>query len=127
MPARRQVALYWGGVTLTCLALAPLAGRLAVLSTGCAFKSLNGLPCPSCGATRAVLGLTDGSLASAFAANPLVTLALMVFGVGGLVALAMALLDLPLPGLPRRLPMALRLGAVALLAANWVYLVEAGI
>ena len=127
MSARRQVALYWGGVTLTGLALAPLAGRLAVLSSGCAFKSLTGLPCLSCGATRAVLGLAQGSPWTAFAANPLVTLALVLFGIGGLTAFAMALLDLPLPGLPRRLPMSLRLGAVAVLAANWIYLIEAGV
>lgn len=127
MRARRQLALYWGAVALACLALAPLADRLAALSQGCAFRSLTGVPCPSCGATRAVLELAHGSPWTALATNPLVTLVLLLFGLGGLVALVLALVDRPLPELPRRLPAALRLAAVALLAANWIYLIEAGI
>jgi hypothetical protein len=123
----RQVAVYWGVVALVCLALAPLAPRLAGEAPACPVKTLSGLPCPSCGATRATLALAGGAPLAALGANPLVTLAWTALIVGGLVALAMAVCDAPLPSLPRRLPLGARLGVVALLVANWLYLLRAGI
>lgn len=39
----------------------------------CMFLRLTGLPCPSCGSTRAVLALTRGEILRAFAWNPLIT------------------------------------------------------
>ena len=41
----------------------------------CVFRLVTGLPCPTCGGTRATLGLASGDLALAFRYNPLVTLA----------------------------------------------------
>lgn len=127
MSSRRQVAFYWGIVALILLAVSPLAAQFAELSPGCPVKSVVGLPCPSCGATRATLALAAGSPLVAMAANPMVAAAWLVLVVGGLVALTLACFDRPLPAPPRRLPIAVRLGLVALFAANWLYLLASGI
>jgi hypothetical protein len=127
----RQVACYWGAVALLCLAAAPLAPLAAPLVEGevlsCPLKVATGLPCPTCGGTRATLALAMLSPRAALAANPGVTLAWLVLVLGGLAALVLAAADRPLPAPPRRLPVAARLGAVALVIANWLYLYRAGI
>lgn len=92
----------------------------------CTFKALTGLPCPTCGSTRALGRLALFDLAGAFAMNPLATL------VFGLVAV-WAVVDLVL--LPRRRALALevqprlrwvlRTMALVLFLANWVYLLAA--
>jgi hypothetical protein len=93
----------------------------------CTFKQITGLPCPSCGGTRALGRLAALDLQGAFAMNPLaVALAAVV--------LLWALSDLVL--LPRRQSLRLelrddlgfpvRVAVVLLAAANWAYLVLAG-
>ena len=93
----------------------------------CFFKLATGLPCMSCGTTRAVGRLFHADLAGAFAMNPLATA-----GVVALVPWAAA--DLAL--MTRRKAFGLELGpaaarvarvaAVAAVFANWAYLVAAG-
>jgi hypothetical protein len=93
----------------------------------CYMKALTGIPCPTCGATRALAHLVQFDPAAALAMNPLAA------GAALLVAL-WAAADLLL--LPRRRALAialapgaaraLRVAAPILLAANWVYLVAAG-
>jgi hypothetical protein len=93
----------------------------------CYVKVLTGLPCPSCGSTRALGRLFALDVPGAFAMNPLATF-------GALVLAAWAAADLAL--LPRRralgvevappLGSALRVAAVAAVLANWAYLVAAG-
>jgi hypothetical protein len=88
----------------------------------CPLFEIAGLPCVTCGATRAFAAAAAGEWLDALAWNPLA-------GVG-----AMALMFwLPTsvlvtsgwvraPAVPTRLPMCLRLAVPLLLAANWVYL-----
>jgi len=93
----------------------------------CAFKQITGLPCPTCGGTRALGRLAALDLPGAFAMNPLAVAA------AGVVAL-WALADLAL--LPRRQSLRLsvrpdlgfpvRVAVVLLAAANWAYLVLSG-
>jgi Protein of unknown function (DUF2752) len=113
-------------------------GVLATLAVGllhldrlpvslCYVKTLSGLPCPTCGSTRALGRLFALDVPGAFAMNPLVTLAAFVL-------LAWALADLALVPSRRALALevgpslgnALRVGAVAVIVANWAYLVAAG-
>lgn len=93
----------------------------------CAFKQLTGLPCPTCGGTRALGRLAALDLHGAFVMNPLAV------ALAGTVAL-WAASDLAL--LPRRqslrlevrpdLAMPVRVTVVLVALVNWVYLVLAG-
>ncbi len=109
-----------GGAAVTLLHL----DRLPMVF--CTFRALTGLPCPTCGSTRALARLATLDVAGAVAMNPL---AALVFA---LIAL-WALVDLVL--LPRRRALSLevsprvarglRLTALVLFLANWAYLLAA--
>jgi hypothetical protein len=93
----------------------------------CYLKAFTGLPCPTCGSTRAVGRLFALDVPGAFAMNPLTTLAALVVALWAAADLAL---------LPRRralgievaepLGFALRVAAVVAVLANWVYLLAAG-
>ncbi len=92
----------------------------------CVFKGRTGLPCPTCGSTRALGRLFALDWRGALAMNPL-------FTAGAAVVAVWAAVDLAL--LPRRRALALevapawarvlRIGAVVLFLVNWVYLLAA--
>ncbi len=56
--------------------------------TLCLFRNATGLPCPTCGTTRAVLAAADGRLADAASFNPFMATAALVGGAWGLTHLA---------------------------------------
>ena len=121
----RGLGLLWGGVALALVALAPLADRVAANLPDCFFRSVTGVPCPTCGGTRAALALSRLDLAGAFHANPLVSLALLVLVGGGVVAGALALAGRGVRE-PARFPAWVRAGLVVVLAANWFFLIVDG-
>jgi hypothetical protein len=93
----------------------------------CAFKAVTGLPCMSCGTTRAFAHLVRLDLPGAVEMNPLaaaVALALVPWGLGDLFLLrggrAVALEISP------GLAPFVRVGAIAVVAVNWAYLIAAG-
>jgi hypothetical protein len=93
----------------------------------CYFKALSGLPCLSCGGTRAVAELARLDPAGALAMNPLATLAglaLIPWGLGDLL-LWLRGRALRLSVAPALRP-ALRWGLMAALVLNWAYLIAAG-
>jgi 1,6-anhydro-N-acetylmuramate kinase len=93
----------------------------------CPFKRLTGLPCLSCGTTRAALALLRGDLAVAFHFNPLATALGAAFAAGGVLAPVWALLRWPVPdALPAATPVRRGLG-IALLLAAWGWQVIRGI
>lgn len=121
------LGLVFGGIGLAATLAVGLL-RLDRLPVAlCLTKAFTGIPCPTCGSTRALGRLFALDLAGAFAMNPLTTLA-------ALVLLAWALAELAL--LPRRLALgltvgprlarALRMAAVAAIALNWAWLLAAG-
>ena len=126
MTAGRQIGLFWGSVALALVMLSPLAPVFAEAAPGCPLKSISGYPCPTCGTTRSALALVELDLATALRLNPLAAGVWMFVIVGGLAALAYTLAGRSLPALPNRLPMTLRVGVVAIVAVNWVYLLLAG-
>lgn len=124
MAPGRQLAFLWGGAALACAAAAPFARDLAAGSPVCAFRAITGVPCPTCGGTRALLALARLDAFAALAWNPLVTLAVAVFFGGGLVALVRALRGL---GVPDDAPLRWAGAAAGLaLAANWAFVVLTG-
>jgi Protein of unknown function (DUF2752) len=120
------VALLWGFLTACSLLLRPFWLAIAPLLPGCPFRRLTGIPCPTCGTTRAAVALLGGHLGAALALNPLATLAGIGFVAGGLLAPLWATLKLPFPELPRPLPAWPRLAFVVLAAAGWAWVIWRG-
>jgi hypothetical protein len=92
----------------------------------CPFREALGLPCASCGMTRAFVGLANGDLGAALAASPLGVL--LAAGAWAFAALALVRPVLrfrwpdPAPGVAR----AAAVAAVAALLVNWGWIVAAG-
>ena len=125
--SQRQLGLLWGTVAVVLLMLATRAEQLAQTLPVCTFKALVGIPCPTCGATRVTLALASLDFSAALRINPLATVALMAFVVGGLIAGLSALWGRPLKEPGWNLRPIERLGVVAVVVANWAYLVSSGI
>jgi hypothetical protein len=93
----------------------------------CLFKALTGLPCPTCGSTRAVGRLVHLDVPGALAMNPLATIGMAVLAAWALCDLGLLArgraLDLELG---RPLGRVVRVLAVSALLANWLYLLAAG-
>lgn len=121
--AERQLAYVWGGLALALVALKPLWPLVGPFMRPCLFHSITGVPCPTCGATRSVLALLDGDLLGAAAFNPLVFAATVAFVLGGVIAPLWAWRRGTAPRFARQIPMPVRIGLVALILANWVWLI----
>lgn len=117
----------FGAMAVAVIAAVGLLGLDRVPFPVCYLKAFTGLPCPTCGSTRAMARLFGLDVTGALSMNPLVTLAvlfLMAWSVSDLLGLARGRalrLEIP-PTLAR----ALRVAAVLLVLANWVYLLAAG-
>jgi hypothetical protein len=124
--SQRHLGLLWGAVAASLLLLATRADEFAQTLRGCSFKSFLGLPCPTCGVTRAALELSNLDVASALRINPLATVLMMVLVLGGLVAGVSTFAGHP-PQEPRwDLRPVERLGLLLVIVANWAYLVANG-
>ena len=93
----------------------------------CVFRAATGIPCMTCGATRAAGLLATGDLAGALAMNPLATVAAIALVPWGLADLALLArgralaLEIAPPA-----AWAVRGLAFAALMGNWAYLIAAG-
>ena len=136
LPAKVRIAavpdaLPLGAILAGIFVLAAAAVGLLRLDalpfTVCTFKFATGLPCLTCGSTRALGRLVQGDLAGAWLMNPLAT-------AGALTLVPWAVSDLLLMIRGRALrvglaPAAARVARVLVVVAalaNWAYLVAAG-
>jgi hypothetical protein len=124
MTPGRQLGFLWGGAALVCAAAAPWASAFARGMPACPFRELLGVPCPTCGSTRALVALARIDLGAAFGWNPLAASAVILFVAGGIAALGVALVGGEVSA-PRPTP-ALRAVLALTIAANWAFLVAAG-
>jgi hypothetical protein len=117
----------FGGIGLLAAAAVGLLRLDRIPLTLCIFKGLTGLPCPTCGSTRALGRLFALDFAGALAMNPFTTLVAVL--VAGWAVADLALLPrrraLGLE-VPKPVGFALRVAALLLFLANWVYLLAAG-
>lgn len=94
----------------------------------CAFKSLLGIPCLTCGATRATELLVAGDLAGAISYQPLVVAVYALLAVWGISSLSLFVAGRRARlRLGRRGRTAFKVALVALPLVNWVYLYVAGV
>jgi hypothetical protein len=102
-----------------------VAGVLPV----CPFRALTGLPCPTCGSTRALMALASGDLARALAHQPLTVLVAVAALAWGLWSFLHLLLGAPMARLELHAATQVRAARVAGSAAllNWIYLMVARI
>ena len=117
----------WGGVALLLILLSPLAEVFAGGLASCPFKGLTGIPCPSCGATRAALALARLEPVHALVHYPLPAVGWIAFIGGGLAAAWRAWRGRPLPRIPGRIPVWVRIGVVGIVLANWAYSIATGV
>jgi hypothetical protein len=117
----------FAGIGVLAAAVVGLLGLDRLPLTFCVFKGLSGLPCPTCGSTRAAARLFGLDPAGALAMNPFTTVVAVVLA-------AWAVADLLLiprgkalrVGLSPRLGRVLRVTALLAFLANWIYLIFAG-
>jgi hypothetical protein len=119
----------FGALAILCTAAAATLAKIPEarlpVSLHCPFLALTGLPCPTCGGTRAFAALAGGNLWRALLLNPLVTVTVV-----GILAAATGSLWRRLTRRPalrctfsRGEAMALRGGVAAALALHWTYLI----
>jgi hypothetical protein len=123
----RRLALLWLVAAGTALALRPLWTGLAGFAGVCPLHAWTGIPCPTCGTTRAGLAFLEGRVLDALAWNPLVTLAALVFLAGGIAVPVWILAGGPLPVPGRRIARPARVAAAGVIVANWIYLFLRGV
>lgn len=126
LAVRRQFGLIWGAAVLTIAALAPWARSVARALPACPFRSLTGIPCPTCGATHALLALLALHPFRALAFNPLIIVATLIFVAGGILSGLLALAKRPLPVPGDQMGKALRVVIVAAVLLNWAYVIWTG-
>jgi hypothetical protein len=96
----------------------------------CVFHSLTGFPCPTCGATRSARQFLQGHFASSFVFNPLAFASYCGIALFDVYAAAVLVSGAPrvrVERLSSRETSILRGLIVALIGANWVYLIAARI
>lgn len=128
-PGELDHELLWSAVglagagLLAIVALTPLAALLV-----CPLSTLAGVPCPTCGSTRALFALGEGRWLAAFRFNPLTTVAVTLglpWLAHGVVASLLRLPRLRLrPGAADR--RRLRVLAWLAIAGAWAFLIVDG-
>jgi len=119
----RQLAWLWFAAAASAVVLRPIWIAIAPWLRPCRFRSLTGIPCPTCGTTRTALALLDLDLGTAFAVNPLATLIGIGFIAGGLAAAVWVVLRGRVLVLDRSVVRFLLGSLVVAGLANWVYLI----
>lgn len=122
-PLPRLLAFPFGLLAVLGLAAVWFKPGLVLRLAHCPLRDLTGMPCPTCGGTHATLALAEGRWGDAIAANPLVTVGLVLFGIW----LMIGLLATVAPGLRRRIVWSARekktarFLAVFLFLATWIW------
>jgi len=118
------MVLIGGSAALAVHYLGPLLSMLPP----CIFHTLTGMPCPTCGSTRAFAALVDGKLFAALRLQPLFVIGCLIaigFGARAVTArITGARITIALTERDRFL---IRWTLIAAVLINWVYLLSAGI
>jgi hypothetical protein len=126
IPGGDDPELLWGSILL----LAALLGTVWLSSDFptplCPLHALSGIPCPTCGTTRAATALLHVDFKTAFLLNPLMAGSLMAAGLYVVYAAVVVIGRMPrarIESVTRSEARVIRVLAILLIAANWLYLV----
>jgi len=110
-------------IAAVTVCIARSATPLLSLLPSCLWFSITGVPCPTCGATRGLMALSQGHFREALLLNPLLVLVFFAVPLSALVNIGAAVQKriLIVRWNDHHLA-ALRWSIIALLAANWFYL-----
>lgn len=92
----------------------------------CPLHSMSGIPCPTCGATRAMAGLLHGNFKTAFLLNPLMTGLLITAELYVVYAAVVVIGRLPrvrIESITCGKEQMIQMLAIVLIAANWIYVI----
>ena len=127
-PRAVPLTLVFGALGILCTAA---AGTLARIPEGwlpaplrCPFLALTGLPCPTCGTTRALAALAQGDIPRALLLNPLITATALGISAAAAGSLWRRLTRRPALrcSFSRREMVFLRGATAAVIALNWAFL-----
>jgi hypothetical protein len=123
VPGEIEYGLIYGTIAILGL-LAVRILPVSRLAPSCPFHRMTGLPCPTCGGTRAAVLLSGGNVSAALSLNPLVTVAFLGVLLFFFHSLAVHAFGLPRVTADLTSPEknALRAAAVLAVLAQWVYL-----
>ena len=119
-----EFGILYGSIAIFALCVSRFIPDLNLIPS-CVFKNCTGLPCPTCGSSRAIVHLAHGDILSSIAMNPLTALCLAAAVSYFLFSLTTLVFD------TRRMSLKLeeneksvvRAGEVLLILVNWAYLV----
>lgn len=122
----------WGALAMLPLFAMPIGGWLVEQGYAdfgtCALRSSFGVPCLTCGSTRATLHLLHGEFGAAIAMQPLTILVYIALAAVGLASLALFVANKhPHILYTRREALAFKGALIVLPILTWVYLWKAGI
>src|SRR5713101_495204 len=127
-PSELNYELIWLSVSIGSLACAAAWLGLGLPWPICAFHSLTGYPCATCGATRSAIEFFHGHFLNAWRWNPLAFVsycALSIFNVYAAIILVTRAPRLRLIDVTSTGKNLVRLFVIASLALNWIYLLIA--
>ena len=124
MTPGRQLGILWGATAAGLIALSPFAAEITFGLPACPFLAFSGVPCLTCGTTRAALALSRLDPLRALALNPLATIGWVALVGGGLVGGVYSLLGGEVREPRWKVSLGARFAAVALLLANWAYVIR---
>ena len=122
-PGELDHELLWLAVTVTSAALGAAWLAFGLPWPRCNFRALFGIPCFTCGATRAAVALLKGDVSAAWIWNPLAVLAMLAIALFDIYALGVLISRAPRLRVDiGRWKWLLVIVVVAAAALNWLYL-----
>ncbi len=119
-----EFGIIYGGIAVLALLAGQFVPGLSSAMPPCWFKGFLGIPCPTCGSTRSLVGLSQGNIAASLTINPLISFAVIFAVIYFVYSLITFIFDLPRVAFSpsEKEKDAARAGAVILALTNWVYL-----
>jgi uncharacterized protein DUF2752 len=124
-PKETDYELLWLGVSVCALVVGVTWFALHLPWPTCTFRALTGLPCVTCGATRAAIQFLHGHFIAAWIFNPLISAGLCAIALFDFYAVFVLVTGAPrlrIAHLTQNEKIVTRVLVIGFLASNWIYL-----